>query len=144
MINKIENFVNATNSINDAMNKIIPLVNDYFSNNEIKFKADFTPYEKNYKQLQAIIAPFQEVNKVMIYFSFCKYSKMIKFKTSYKVQEFSCAYIENHYYIGTDWQERQSITIEQVKQAQINLEAIDAKIRELESEKSKLKRFLNK
>lgn len=138
---KTENFVKATNELNETMNKLIPLINDYFAKNDIKYKADYYPHKKYYDQIQAIIEPY----KKFVYLHCSEYSTVLKFKTHYMVSEYSCQYIERHYYIGNGmpWQPLDNITVQQVEQAQIDYKKLDEKIQELESLKSKLKRFLN-
>lgn len=142
-MNKTINFVKAKNTLNNAMNELIPLIEDYFANNEIKYTNNGQFYKKNQEQIDAILKPFRNIPCLRVWVKHSYNSTIIEADINYQVSEYGCQYIKDYHFINSTFEPRKNITAKQVENAKKQLNKLDDKIRDLESKKRSYEHMLN-
>lgn len=131
----VTNFVEAKNILNNAMNELIPLIEDYFANNEINYTNSGQLYKKNQDAITSILKPFKDIPCLRVCVKRSYNSTIIEADINYQVSEFSCAYIKDSHFIGTTHEKRKNLTVKQVQNAKEQINKLGDKIRELENKK---------
>jgi hypothetical protein len=86
------NNVQAYNQLVKALKNIHKALNEYRANNDIKYKVDGTFYEKNDKEITAIIEKYRTYRQRFTWT--CRKSFILSADTHYQVAESGCCYLD--------------------------------------------------
>lgn len=138
----MQEYLKAKNDLAKTVNKIVPEIQEYFANNIIQYKADYTPYAKHYEALKAILTKHTK-RPVQAWFRFSEYSTWIEFRTNYQASTHCTAYISDSYFIDTVFNKRKIYTEAQILKTRARLAAVNDSLQQLRSEQSRLKHILD-
>jgi uncharacterized protein YbcC (UPF0753/DUF2309 family) len=158
----LENRIIAVNALHDYLNKVLPKLNLYFQDNDVKIKTDGGIFKKFETELNKIIEDDKPVNLpngiklhccyivVNSYSNF--YYVQFNVSISYSVSEFSCSYYDvNHTIMNCNndkeklfplFKEYKKFDKDFIEKKRIQVSLINKKIDDLENSKSLIEKEL--
>lgn len=135
-----QNYVNCKNELIKTMNKLTPLLIEFFKRDGINFKNGGGLYQKNQDEINNIINKFRVKNQLQIYLNNSGYSIYVEYKNSYKSENSGWSYIQQSNYIydfnhstEPNFKPYKKITLKQYKKAKIDLKKYENQLSELKS-----------
>ncbi len=144
-----QDYVNCKNNLTKVINKLTPLIHDYFTNNDWQLTNNSDLYKKNKEEVNKIIEKFTS-DDLRVYLDITQYSIKLEYKSWYKSKDngySSIGYIHDYSHIYNlmndkddyNHETRKRITLNGYKKAKKDIKLTEEKISDLKSKLSSIK-----